>query len=249
MFSTRSAHNPRKNRIARALEASTPTFDLSESNPTRTELPYPSTQQLLAAFDNPALRRYEPDPHGLLAARQAVATLLSGGGVEVSAEQITLASGTSEAYEHLFKLLCDPGDEVSSPSLATPCSPTCADSNTCARRSYPLHYDGEWHIGLGELQAAITDRTRAILLVSPNNPTGSYLKRAELAHLETLGLPLISDEVFADYPLRADANRVRSARHSTRACVFTLGGLSKQVGLPQWKVAWLCVQRARAHAK
>jgi aspartate/methionine/tyrosine aminotransferase len=109
-------------------------------------------------------------------------------------------------------------------------------------RSYPLQYDGQWHIALGELRAAISARTRAILIVSPNNPTGSYLKRDELSALEALGLPLISDEVFADYPLRDDPARVHSVLESTRALVFALGGLSKQVGLPQWKVSWLCMQ-------
>jgi aspartate/methionine/tyrosine aminotransferase len=240
MFSHRSAHDPRKNRISLALEACPPTFDLSESNPTRTALPYPH-QQLLAAFDNDALRRYEPHPHGLLVARQAVAEQLSRRGVPVSADQITLTSGTSEAYGYLFKLLCDAGDEVLVPEPSYPLFTDLSRLEHVRTRSYPLHYDGEWHIGLGELEAAITERTRAILIVNPNNPTGSYLKRHELERLETLGLPLISDEVFSDYPLREGA-RVRTALESSRACVFTLGGLSKQVGLPQWKVAWLCVQ-------
>jgi aspartate/methionine/tyrosine aminotransferase len=245
MFSHRSAHDPRKNRISLALEARPPAFDLSESNPTRTELPYPHPQ-LLAAFDNDALQRYEPDPHGLPTARQAVAEQLSRGGVTVSSEQITLASGTSEAYGYLFKLLCDAGDEVLIPEPSYPLFADLSRLEHVRTRSYPLHYDGEWHIGLGELQAAITERTRAILIVNPNNPTGSYLKRHELELLETLGLPLISDEVFSDYPLRDDPARVRTALESSRACVFTLGGLSKQVGLPQWKLAWLCVQGTEA---
>jgi alanine-synthesizing transaminase len=241
VFSRRSSHHARRNRIALALASRAPAFDLSESNPTRTELPYPAAE-LLAAFDNAALRHYEPEPHGVVAARRAVAQLLSTRGVPVSPDQITLASGTSEAYGYLFKLLCDPGDEVLVPEPSYPLFADLCRLEHVSTRSYPLRYDGEWHIDLGELQAALTPRTRAILIVSPNNPTGSYLKRAELEHLERLGLPLICDEVFADYPLRADPQRVRTALESTRACVFTLGGLSKQVGLPQWKVAWLCAQ-------
>ncbi|HEX4355650.1 MAG TPA: pyridoxal phosphate-dependent aminotransferase [Polyangiales bacterium] len=241
MFSNRSAHDPRKNRIALALEARAPEFDLTESNPTRTDLPYP-TAQLMAAFDNEAQRVYAPDPRGLLEARRAIAALMQQRGTSIDPERITLASGTSEAYGYLFKLLCDPDDEVLVPEPSYPLFADLCRLEQVRARSYPLHYDGQWHLGLAELEAAITERTRAILLVSPNNPTGSYLKREELARLETLGLPLISDEVFADYPLREDEQRVRSALESSRACVFALGGLSKQIGLPQWKVSWLCMR-------
>ena len=238
MFSKRSDHDPRKNRISLALAAQPPELDLTESNPTRTELPY-QPQQLLAAFDNPALQRYEPDPHGALCAREAVARQLSRGALSVSAEQITLASGTSEAYAYLFKLLCDPGDEVLVPEPSYPLFSDLSRLEHVRTRSYPLHYDGEWHIGLGELAASITQSTRAILIVNPNNPTGSYLKRDELRELERYGLPLISDEVFSEYVLRDDPNRISTARQSAGACVFTLGGLSKLVGLPQWKLAWI----------
>ena len=241
MFSKRSAHDPQKNRIALALERNPPRFDLSESNPTRTNLPYPGAL-LLSAFDNAALRRYEPEPHGLLVARRAVAECLRARGVAVTAEQITLTSGTSEAYGYLFKLLCDPGDDVLVPEPSYPLFADLCRLENVHARGYPLRYDGEWHIDLSALQAAIGPRTRAILIVSPNNPTGSYLKRHELERLETLGLPLVADEVFGDYPLRDDPERVWTALESKRACVFTLGGLSKQVGMPQWKVAWLCVQ-------
>jgi aspartate/methionine/tyrosine aminotransferase len=241
VFSKRTAHNPSKNRIALALEAHPPSFDLTESNPTRSGLAYP-TAQLLAAFDNAALRRYEPDPQGLLEARLAIAALMRARDIALSPDRILLASGTSEAYGYLFKLLCDPGDEVLVPEPSYPLFADLCRLEHVHARSYPLQYDGQWHIALGELRGAITERTRAILLVSPNNPTGSYLKRDELGALEALGLPLISDEVFADYPLRDDPARVHSALESTRALVFALGGLSKQVGLPQWKVSWLCMQ-------
>jgi alanine-synthesizing transaminase len=240
VFSQRSSHDSRPNRIARALLAAAPKYDLTESNPTRTELPYPGLE-LLQAFDNAALRRYEPDPHGLLPAREAVAALHSQRGVAVHADQVTLASGTSEAYGFLFKLLCDPGDEVLVPEPSYPLFGDLCRLEHVQLRPYPVHYDGQWHIGLDELRAAITARTRAILLVSPNNPTGSYLKRDELRALETLGVPLISDEVFADYPLCEDTTRVRTALEATRCLVFALGGISKQLGLPQWKVSWACV--------
>ena len=241
VFSRRSAHAPHKNSIALALEQAPPALDLTESNPTRTDLPY-AHAELAQALDNSAVRCYAPDPHGLPEARAAIAARYAERGLIVSPEQITLASGTSEAYGYLFKLLCDPGDEVLVPEPSYPLFSDLCRLESVAARSYPLHYDGEWHIGLSELQAAIGPRTRAIMLVSPNNPTGSYLKRAELAALEALGLPLISDEVFADYPLRPDAERVYSALESQRGLVFALDGLSKQCALPQWKVAWICAR-------
>lgn len=239
VFSRRSAHATSKNRIALALERNPPRLDLTESNPTRTALPY-AHAELLRALDNDAARRYEPDPHGLPEARAAVVTRLQERGVRLSPDQITLTSGTSEAYTFLFKLLCDADDEVLVPQPSYPLFADLCRLEQINARPYPLHYDGEWHIGLSELAAAITKRTRAILLVSPNNPTGSFLKREELSHLERLGLPLISDEVFSEYALRPDPNRVASALESKRALVFMLDGLSKQAGLPQWKLAWIC---------
>jgi len=239
MFSQRSAHAPHKNAIATRLEQAPPQFDLTESNPTRSALPYRHSE-LLSALDNAAVRQYAPDPHGRIEARRAIAARFAARGVVADPEHITLASGTSEAYGYLFKLLCDPGDEVLVPEPSYPLFGDLCRLEHVRVRPYPLYYDGEWHIGLGELEAAITPETRAILLVSPNNPTGSYLKRDELARLEQLGLPLISDEVFSDYPLRENPARVKSALESTRALVFVLDGLSKQAGLPQWKVSWIC---------
>lgn len=241
MFSNRSAHAPHKNRITLALEQAPPAFDLTESNPTRTELPY-AHAGLLQALDNAAVRGYAPDPHGLPEARAAVTARYAERGLSVSPDQITVASGTSEAYGYLFKLLCDPGDEVLVPEPSYPLFSDLCRLENVLPRPYPLHYDGEWHLGLAELAQAVGPRTRAIMLVGPNNPTGSYLKRAELAALERLGLPLISDEVFADYPLRADPERVHSALESETALVFALDGLSKQCALPQWKIAWICAR-------
>lgn len=252
MFSRRSETSLAKNAITRALELTPPAYDLSESNPTRTALPY-AHAELLRALDNAAVGCYRPDPHGLLEARQAVADRVNergaAVGVSIGPEQVTLASGTSEAYGYLFKLLCDPGDEVLIPEPSYPLFADLCRLEHVVTRPYPLHYDGEWHIGLSELSAAITPRTRAVLLVNPNNPTGSYLKRDELTWLEALGLPLISDEVFSDYSLRSDATRVVTALQSTRALVFALDGLSKQAGLPQWKVSWICSNHPAHHAQ
>lgn len=240
MFSRRTSRQSAKNALSLALERTPPRFDLSQSNPTHTQLAYP-TAEILAAFERGASERYDPDPRGLGVARDAVATLLSRRGPRVAPEQLILCSGTSEAYGFLFKLLCDPGDEVLIPEPSYPLFDDLCRLEDVRTRPYPLHYDGEWHIGLGELRERVTERTRAILVVSPNNPTGSYLKRAELRALEDLSLPIISDEVFADYALRDDPERVWTVREATRALTFSLGGLSKQAALPQWKVAWLCM--------
>ncbi|HKU39508.1 MAG TPA: pyridoxal phosphate-dependent aminotransferase, partial [Polyangiales bacterium] len=202
--------------------------------------------ELVRALDNPAARRYEPDPRGLPIARGAVAQHYAARGYAVDPDDVLICSGTSEAYGFLFKLLCDPGDEVLIPAPSYPLFDHLCKLEEVHTRAYPLHYDGEWHIGLGELREAIHERTRAILVVSPNNPTGSYLKQPELRALEALGLPIISDEVFADYPLRDDPTRVRSVLESEHVLSFALGGLSKQAGLPQWKIAWLAMHGPEA---
>jgi len=240
VFSRRSSHEARKNALALALARHPPRFDLTQANPTRAGFHYPVTE-LLGALDNPAARVYEPDPRGLARARAAVAREFAARGATVDPARIQLCSGTSEAYGFLFKLLCDPGDEVLIPEPSYPLFSDLCRFEDVRTRSYPLHYDGEWHLGLAELRELVTERTRAVLVVSPNNPTGSYLKRAELKALEALQLPIISDEVFSEYPLRDDPARTWTCQEDPRALVFSLGGLSKQAGLPQWKLSWICI--------
>src|ERR1019366_4280757 len=151
-------------------------------------------------------------------------------------------ASTSEAYAFLFKLLCDPGDEVLVPVPSYPLFEPLARLGSVRAVPYRLAYGGAWHVDLASARDAVTARTRAIVAVSPNNPTGSYLKRAELAALGALGLPIVSDEVFARYPLREDATRARSALEANGApLVFALGGLSKLAALPQVKLAWMAV--------
>jgi alanine-synthesizing transaminase len=238
VFSRRTTHDTRKNALALALERTVVRFDLTQANPTRAGFDYP-TREIVDALRNSAARHYDPDPRGLRVAREAVATHYAARGLTLDPERILICSGTSEAYGFLFKLLCDPGDELLIPAPSYPLFDDLCRLENVQTRPYPLHYDGEWHIGFGELRESINERTRAIMVVSPNNPTGSYLKQAELHALEALDLPIIADEVFADYPLRSDPSRVHSALESSRALVFALGGLSKQAGLPQWKIAWL----------
>ena len=180
--------------------------------------------------------RYEPEPFGLPSARETIARMY---GVEAS--RVVLTASTSEAYAFLFTLLCDPGDEVLAPAPSYPLFAQLAQIAGVRLVPYRLRYDGAWHVDAASLRAARTSRSRAVLAVSPNNPTGSCLRREELAAM--LDLPVICDEVFAEYTFR-EANAIASrARRKRRAkvLVFSLGGLSKSAALPQMKLAWTIV--------
>jgi hypothetical protein len=250
MFSSRSSvdlsPNPLSVALGRARAASRDVVDLTESNPTRAGLPY-ARDAILAALARPASLVYEPAAFGIPPAREAVARELSAHGPAMDASRVVLTASTSEAYAFLFKLLCDPGDEVLVPVPSYPLFEHLARLESVRAVPYRLAYDGVWHVDLGSAREAVTARTRAIVTVSPNNPTGSYLKRAELTALADLGLPIVSDEVFAGYPLKEDGTRARSALEAESApLVFALGGLSKVAALPQMKLAWMAVGGAGA---
>jgi alanine-synthesizing transaminase len=241
-FSSRSDVDLTLNPLAAALArfGDRPLLDLTLSNPTRASLPYES-DAILSALARPGALVYEPAPFGLASAREAVARDLSAHGPPVDPARVVLTASTSEAYAFLFKLLCDPGDEVLVPRPSYPLFEHLARLESVEAVPYRLAYDGAWHVDLPSVRAAITARTRAVVTVSPNNPTGSYLKSSELAEVAALGLPIVSDEVFARYPLRTDATRARSALEADGALVFALGGLSKLAALPQAKLAWMAV--------
>src|SRR5690606_27505030 len=150
-----------------------------------------------------------------------------------------LMASTSEAYSILFKLLCDPGDEVLIPEPSYPLFEVLAALEGGKAVGYQLEYDGAWHVNVESLRARLSARSRAIVVVSPNNPTGSYLKQGELSSIESFGLPLISDEVFWPYSLSESKTRVTSALSSARVLVFVLDGLSKRCGLPHFKLGWV----------
>jgi aspartate/methionine/tyrosine aminotransferase len=245
VFSSRSSvdlsPNPLAVALARARAAGREVLDLTESNPTRAGLPY-AREAILAALAQPAALVYEPAAFGIPPAREAVARELSAHGPAVDVSRVVLTASTSEAYAFLFKLLCDPGDEVLVPVPSYPLFEHLARLESVRAVPYRLAYDGVWHVDLASAREARTARTRAIVTVSPNNPTGSYLKREELAALAALGLPIVSDEVFAHYPLKDDPTRARSVLEAGGApLVFALGGLSKLAALPQMKLAWTAV--------
>ena len=242
MFSSRlewNAHpNPLTTLLAEKRRQGASILDLTESNPTRAALDYPR-KELLTALADPRALRYDPDPRGLLSAREAVSEYYAQRSVEVPALRILLTASTSEAYSYLFKLLTDPGDEILVPRPSYPLFDYLAAMESVAVRQYPLRYDGVWHIDLPALASAITPRTRAIVVVNPNNPTGSYLKRAEWERLQTFGLPILSDEVFSDFAFSPDPQRITTLADQNSVLTFSMSGLSKIAGLPQMKLGWI----------
>ncbi len=234
MFSSRLDWNFQTNRLSALRQTKAHILDLTESNPTRAGLEYPSDEILAALSDAHALR-YDPEPRGLLSAREAVANYYGN----VPASRILLTASTSEAYAYLFKLLCDPGDEILSPRPSYPLFEFLAGLESVRVVQYPLRYDGVWHIDFDALERAITPRTRAIVVVNPNNPTGSFLKREEWSRLQGFGLPILSDEVFSDYAFAPDATRVRTLTEAPEVLTFSMSGLSKIAALPQMKLGWI----------
>lgn len=296
MFSQRTGWQLAWNRFTVALEqhrrSGRELLDLTASNPTTVGLTY-NRQEILAALGNPEMLLYRPEPKGLPSARAAVAQYYrqhapefvsfhepsvssaaatqraAGGARDVDIEQMFLTVSTSEAYSFVLRLLCDPGDEILVPSPSYPLFEFLADLNDVCLVPYTLFYDHGWHVDLHSIEMALTPRSRAIVIVHPNNPTGSYLKPAETAQLTALcvkhDLALLVDEVFLDYvipdavtgpgqPLSgADEAGKRTEDAAQQqllspsfafhrgALTFTLSGVSKISGLPQMKLAWIVV--------
>jgi alanine-synthesizing transaminase len=243
MFSRRTNWTLTKNAYTEALErfrvSGRNLLDLTASNPTEVGLQYES-ERLLKALASPRALEYEPAPQGLLPARKAVAGYYAEKGIEVSPEQIFLTVSTSEAYTYAFRLLCDPGDEVLVPQPSYPLFEFLADLQDVKLVPYELIYDHGWQIDFHSLECAITSKTKAVLVVHPNNPTGSYVKREEKRLLDRIcderGIAVIADEVFLDYSLGGHDQVSFAGSHG--ALTFTLSGLSKISALPQMKSAW-----------
>lgn len=235
MFSSRLNWDLSPNPLSKLLQAkrssSVQILDLTESNPTRAGLPYPA-DQILAALADPHALRYDPEPRGLASARDAIGHYYADRGRQVAPSQILLTASTSEAYSYLFKLLADPGDEILTPRPSYPLFEFLAALESVKVRQYPLRYDGAWNIDFAALQQSIHKNTRAIVIVNPNNPTGSSISPDDFERLESFGLPILSDEVFSDYS-RAPHIVPR------RTLTFSMNGLSKIAGLPQMKLGWI----------
>ena len=247
MFSQRTNWPLSSNRIAQTLDqlkkTNVPFIDLTESNPTRCGFNYPAPE-ILQPLASEANLRYAPDPQGSLPAREAVVHYYKSQGVTVLPEQVFLAASTSEAYSYLFRLLVDAGQEVLFPRPSYPLFQFLGDLNDVALRYYPLEHSDRWRINLEALENTTGPGTKAVVLVNPNNPTGSYIRRDELAALNGVcrrkGTAIICDEVFWDFPLTERIDRVSLAGNG-EVLTFVLGGVSKTLALPQMKLSWIIV--------
>ena len=267
MFSSRTDWPLTPNRLSEQLRArrerGLPILDLTESNPTRCGFSF-DAEEILGALRDPRSLTYEPEPRGPRVAREAVARYYAERGAEVDPERIFLTTSTSEAYSYIFRLLANPGDSVLVPRPSYPLFDFLARLDHVDLASYPLVYDCGWRIDLDGFDSALRARSseparagtnvRAILVVHPNNPTGSFVRQSELEFLigccRARRTALIADEVFADYAFGPGASerlgegrgeRVASFAATTEALTFTLSGLSKISALPQMKLAWIVV--------
>ena len=247
MFSSRIPIGSTENRLAQLrtrLDASgVDVVDLTESNPTRVGLAYPS--DLLASLNDQRALVYEPLPLGLTEARVAVAGYLSGKHQALDPNKVVLTASTSEAYSCLFKVLCDPGERVLVPQPSYPLLEHLARFEGVEPTPYSLVYHGRWEIDLDSLRTGMKQGVRAVVVVSPNNPTGSFLSPGDHQAVQELcrdrGCALIVDEVFGRYPLDETVPTHSVLGGTSAVLTFCLGGLSKAVGLPQAKLGWIVV--------
>jgi aspartate/methionine/tyrosine aminotransferase len=246
MFAERTNWNLEPNRLGTALAAhraaGKPLLDLTVSNPTECGFAY-DREAILEGLRNPRALEYEPNPRGLTSARTAVAEYYAARDANVSIEDLFLTTSTSEAYSFAFRLFCDPGDEILIPAPSYPLFDFLADIQDVKLVRYPLLYDHGWQIDFHSLEQAITPRTRGVIVVHPNNPTGHFTRPAEMLRLNgtcaAREIAIIADEVFLDFHLGVQ-KQVSFAGNSS-VLTITMSGLSKICGLPQMKVAWLAV--------
>jgi alanine-synthesizing transaminase len=235
--------NPLTRVVSELRAAGVPFHDLTESNPTLCGFEYPSG--LLDCLADARGLRYDPQPLGLPVAREAVAADYARRSVRVLPDRVVITASSSESYALLFKLLCDPGDSVLVPEPSYPLFEHLASLEGVRAQPYRLEYHGRWTLHAEDLARAADAGTRAVLVVSPNNPTGTILSRDESRDVQAFcgsrGLALIGDEVFCDYPIVRSREAARSVLEEAQALTVSLGGLSKSVGLPQLKLGWLAI--------
>jgi alanine-synthesizing transaminase len=253
MFSRRTAWNRTENELTCALKrlrtAGSKILDLTRSNPTECGFAQDATK-IANAFAASGISRYSPDAKGLPTARAAICDYYRDQHrVSLSRDDLLLTAGTSEAYSFLFRLMCNPGDEILIPAPGYPLFDFLADLCDVKLVRSPLIYDFGWQIDLAALTAAATERARALVVVHPNNPTGHYVSAGERERLAEFcanrEIALIADEVFLDFSL-GDGKAAKSFADSTDVLTFTLSGLSKICGMPQMKLAWIAVSGPEA---
>jgi alanine-synthesizing transaminase len=244
MFSDRTNWNLQLNRLSDALArhraAKKPLLDLTASNTTQCGFAYDS-DAILGALGNPSSLVYDPEPRGLLVARSSVAKYYADRGIAVPNDDIILTTSTSEAYSYVLRALCNPGDEILIPQPSYPLFELLAEIQDVKLVRYALVYDHGWQIDLHSLERTVTPRTRAVIVVHPNNPTGHYVKSEDLTQLNAIcsmrGLALVADEVFLDFNFGNETPGSLAANEAP--LTFTMSGISKICGLPQMKAAWL----------
>jgi aspartate/methionine/tyrosine aminotransferase len=225
MFSRRAQWSAPPNRLSLARARQRKVLDLTESNPTRAEIAYPH-DELAEVMSRAARAPYDPEPLGLPSAREALARHLG-----CNADDVVITASTSEAYSYLFKLLTDPGDAILTPTPSYPLLEHLASLELVTLKHFPLDFHRRWELA----DVPVDATTRAIVVVNPNNPTGSFVTAAEQDALAAHGLPLISDEVFRDYSfVEPSPSLVRDD-----VLTFAMGGLSKSAGLPHYKLGWI----------
>ena len=245
MFADRTNWNLSSNRLSEVLARHAGSghkfLDLTASNPTECGFRY-DAKLISASLQHPAILEYHPDPSGLASARKAVRDYYAALSAGVAVDDIVLTTSTSEAYSFAFRLLCGPGDELLIPAPSYPLFDFLADILDVKLVRYALFYDHGWHIDFHALKQAVTPRTRGVIVVHPNNPTGHFTKPAEVEQLIGIcashDLAIIADEVFLDFTLNFHPH---SFVTNNGALTFTTSGLSKISGLPQMKLAWLIV--------
>lgn len=255
MFSSRTNWNLLPNKLSQLIEERRKQghliLDLTESNPTKVGFDF-NDVNILTPLQHKNNLIYEPDPKGLIDARVAVSGYYKQHGINVNAENIILTSGSSEGYSFILRLIAEVNDEVLVPIPSYPLLSIISQLNDVVLKHYRLIYDGEWHIDFDSLESAITKKTKAILVIHPNNPTGSYIKRYEYKKLAEIAdkynLAIISDEVFLDYPIVDDGQRLESFARKNDVLTFTISGISKMLGLPQMKLGWIVVSGSHKHA-
>ena len=246
MFSNRTDWSLSPNTISKALDnfkaQGIPYIDLTASNPTGCQFEYP--QELLSSLVVTDNLTYRPLPKGLPVARDAVAQYYNRRDLEVNPEDVFLTAGTSEAYSFLFRLLINSGEAALFPKPSYPLFEFLTDLNDVNIDYYPLEYEQRWRINIDKFEQSILADTQAVIFVNPNNPTGSYISPEEKEEINAIcrnrKLPIISDEVFFDYFFGGDDPHVSFCGNQD-VLTFTLGGLSKSMGLPQMKLSWILV--------
>jgi alanine-synthesizing transaminase len=223
-----------------------PLIDLTDTNPTHNGFIFPAEVLSLAAAKYWPTRRYDPDPRGLLLARDAVSEYYSSRtpSLKISADDIFITASTSESYSLLFSLLCEPGDNILVPAPSYPLFDLLAQHQKVELRSYPLNQKANWAIDQAGLRPRVDPRTRAVLIISPHNPTGAVLQRA-VPELESLALPVICDEVFSEFPYAVEAVPALGSLYPGLP-VCHLNGISKMFALPDLKLGWIAMNRPAA---